>query len=69
VVDAVEGTPTRIESRDPNTVKLLGNVPADGKVSQGILRHRGWRVEKVDLPKLSPNQNMTVLAPAEIEIE
>ena len=69
VVDAVEGTPTRIESRDPNTVKLLGNVPADGKVSQGILRHRGWRVEKVDLPKLSPNQNVAVLAPAEIEIE
>jgi hypothetical protein len=69
VIDAVEGTPTRIESRDPNTVKLLGNVPADGKVSQGILRHRGWRVEKVDLPKMTPNQNMTVLAPAEIEIE
>jgi hypothetical protein len=69
VVDAVEGTPTRIESRDPNTVKLLGNVPADGKVSQGILRHKGWRVEKVDLPKLSPSQNVAVLAPAEIEIE
>ena len=69
VIDAVEGTPTRIESRDPNTVKLLGNVPADGKASQGILRHRGWRVEKVDLPKLNPNQNVSVLAPAEIEIE
>ena len=69
VIDGVEGTATRVESRDPNTVKLLGNVPADGKVSQGILRHRGWRVENVDLPKLSPNQNMMVLAPAEIEIE
>jgi hypothetical protein len=69
VIDAVEGTPTRIESRDPSTVKLLGNVPADGKASQGILRHRGWRVEKVDLPKLNPNQNVSVLAPAEIEIE
>ena len=69
VVDGVEGTPTRIESRDPGMVKLLGNVPPDGKASQGILRHRGWKVEKVDLPKLNPNQNMTVLAPAEIEIE
>jgi hypothetical protein len=69
VVDGVEHTPTRIESRDPNSVKLLGNVPADGNASQGILRHKGWRVEKVDLPKLSPGQNVTVLAPAEIEIE
>ena len=69
IIDAVEGTPTQIESRDPNNVKLLGNVPADGKASQGILRHRGWRVEKVDLPKLNPNQNVSVLAPAEIEIE
>jgi Domain of unknown function (DUF2760) len=69
VIDSVEGTATKIESRDPNIVKLLGNVPADGKVSQGILRHRGWRVEKVDLPKINPNQNVSVLAPAEIEIE
>jgi hypothetical protein len=69
IVDGVEHTPTRIESRDPNTIKLLGNVPADGNASQGILRHKGWRVEKVDLPKLSAGQNVTVLAPAEIEIE
>jgi hypothetical protein len=69
VVDAVEGTPTRIESRDPAMVKLLGNVPPDGKANQGILRHKGWKVEKIDLPKLNANQNMTVLAPAEIEIE
>lgn len=69
VVDGVEHTPTRIETRDPNAVKLLGNVPADGKATQGILRHKGWRVEKVDLPKIAPGQNMTILAPAEIEIE
>lgn len=69
VVDGVEGSVTRIETRDPNAVKLLGNVPADGKASQGILRHKGWRVEKVDLPKLTPSQNPNILAPAEIEIE
>jgi hypothetical protein len=67
VIDGVEGTSTRIQSRDPQTVKLLGNVPADGKASQGILRHKGWRVEKIELPKTTRNQ--TVLAPAEIEIE
>jgi hypothetical protein len=69
IVDGVEHTPTRIESRDPNTIKLLGNVPADGKASQGILRHKGWRVEKVDLPQISPGLDVKVLAPAEIEIE
>jgi hypothetical protein len=68
VIDAVEGTPAKVESRDPNTVKLLGNVPADGKASQGILRHKGWRVEKVDLPKVT-SQSVSVLMPAEIEIE
>lgn len=69
VVDGVEHTPTRIESRDPNSIKLLGNVPADGKASQGVLRHKGWRVENVDLPKIAPGQDVKVLAPAEIEIE
>jgi hypothetical protein len=69
VIDAVEGTRTRIEKNDPNSVKLIGNVPATGKASQGILRHKGWRVDKVDLPKIATSQDAKVLAPAEIEIE
>jgi hypothetical protein len=50
-------------------VKLLGNVPADGKVGGGTLRHRGWRAEKIDLPALLAKQNTSILAPAELEIE
>jgi Domain of unknown function (DUF2760) len=69
VIDAVEGTRTRIEKNDPKSVKLIGNVPANGKASQGILRHKGWRVEKVDLPKILSSQDANILAPAEIEIE
>lgn len=69
IIDGVEHTPTKIESRDPTTIKLLGNVPADGKASQGILRHKGWRVERVDLPKIASGQDVHILAPAEIEIE
>lgn len=69
VIDGVEHTPTRVDSRDPNTVKLLGNVPADGKVTQGILRHKGWRVERVDLPKIASGTNVQILAPAEVEVE
>lgn len=67
VVDGVEGTPTRIESPDPSAVKLIGNVPADGRAPQGILRHKGWRVERIELPRLS--EPARILAPAEIEIE
>ena len=69
VIDAVEGTRTQIGKNDPNSVKLIGNVPANGKASQGILRHKGWRVEKVDLPKIQASQDAKLLAPAEIEIE
>ncbi len=69
VIDGVEGTYTKIESSDPSTVKLLGNVPASGKAAGGTLRHKGWRANRIDLPKLTPAQKAEVLAPAEIEIE
>jgi hypothetical protein len=67
VIDSVENTQTSIPSRDPNTVRLIGN--ADKPAKQGILRHKGWQVAKVSLPKLAASQNVNVLAPAEIEIE
>jgi hypothetical protein len=69
VIDGVEGSYTKIESSDPATVKLLGNVPASGKAQGGILRHKGWKAERVDLPALKASQANSVLAPAEIEIE
>ena len=69
VIDGVEGSYTKLETNDPAVVKLLGNVPATGKAAGGILRHKGWRAEKVDLPALKPSQSNSVVAPAEIEIE
>ena len=69
VIDAVEGSFTKLETNDPATVKLLGNVPVKGKAHGGLLRHKGWRAEKVDLPPLPPGQNASILAPAEVEIE
>ena len=73
LIDGVEGTFTKIEGGaakavDPARIKLLGNVPADGRAPGGLLRHKGWRAEKVELPRTSPNQS-SILAPAEIEIE
>jgi hypothetical protein len=69
VIDGVEGTFTKIDSSDPASVKLLGNVPVSGKAPGGLLRHKGWRAEKIDLPPLAPGQLASILAPAEIEVE
>lgn len=74
VIDGVEGTFAKLDAagpltKDASAIKLLGKVPANGKVQGGTLRHKGWRAEKIDLPALAANQNPAVLAPAEIEVE
>ncbi len=74
VVDGVEGTPTRLaaaglEAKDTARLKLVGNVPADGKVEGGILRHRGWKAETVNLPSMQAGERALIVAPAEIEVE
>jgi hypothetical protein len=74
VIDGVEGSFTKLDSNDPATVKLLGNVPINGKAPGGVLRHKGWKAEKIDLPPIVPTSialgsNAVVIAPAEIEIE
>ncbi len=71
VVDGVEGTYQKLDASktpDPNRIKLIGNVPANGKVPGGTLRHRGWMAGSVNLPPLG-KQDPSVIAPAELEIE
>ncbi len=63
VIDGVEGTYTKAEG---DGIKLIGNVPANGKAPGGTLRHKGWRAENIELPTLPPGK---VIAPAEIEVE
>lgn len=74
VIDGVEGAVTQLSAagalkNDPAAIKLLGNVPADGNVRTGILRHKGWRVERIELPAAPAKANLKILAPAEIEVE
>ncbi|MBV8844255.1 MAG: DUF2760 domain-containing protein [Bryobacterales bacterium] len=66
VIDSVEGTFTKADGLDTSQVKFLGNVPATGKAPGGVLRHRGWKAAKVDLPQAAPG---ALLAPAELEVE
>ena len=68
VIDGIEGTFTRADL-DPSALRLVGNVQPGAKPSGGILRHRGWRASKVDLPSLASKQDASIVAPAEIEIE
>ncbi len=52
---------------DAAEVKLTGNVSGDPPFT-GILRHRGWRAGKLELPTLSSTQDPRIIAPAEVEI-
>jgi hypothetical protein len=66
VIDAVEGDYTKTEGVPAANFKLIGNVPPSGKAPGGLLRHKGWKADKVDLPAATPG---SVVAPAEIEVE
>ena len=66
VIDGVEGTYTKTDGVAIGAIKLIGNVPANGKAAGGLLRHKGWQAAKVDLPAAVPG---AILAPAEIEVE
>lgn len=67
VVDGVEGVYVKTESIGKGAFKLVGNVPPNGKAPGGLLRHKGWKADKVDLPTAPPSGGL--LAPAEIEVE
>lgn len=69
VIDAVEGSPATPPDNNPALVKFVGNIPATGKPSGGLLRHRGWRATAVSLPQLNSRADLAILAPAEIEVE
>jgi hypothetical protein len=70
VIDGVEGTFTKAQGLDAGSLKFVGKVPPGGSAPGGVLRHKGWKAEKVDLPETGPGSlPNNVLAPAELEIE
>lgn len=52
---------------DPNAVKLIGNVTGQPPFT-GVVRHRGWRARKTELPTLSGRLDPALIAPAEVEV-
>lgn len=71
VIDGVEGSYVRLEpgAVDPSAVRFLGKITGQGTAEGGLLRHRGWRACRVELPAPEAGQVPAVIAPAEIEVE
>lgn len=69
VIDTDEGSPTTIAPGfSPESVKLTGRVTGEPPFD-GIVRHKGWRAAKVNVPDLSGVDDAAVIAPAEVEVQ
>lgn len=63
-----EGAQLTLESGFNNQeIRLSGNVVGEAPFT-GQLIHRGWRVTQVNLPKVNPEHELSVVAPAELEV-
>jgi uncharacterized protein DUF2760 len=51
----------------PDEVKLTGGVGGQPPY-EGVLRHRGWRATRLELPRIVGGHDAHVLAPAEVEL-
>jgi hypothetical protein len=68
VVAAEEESEMTVEPGfDPNAIRLTGNVAGEPPF-KGIVRHRGWKAEKVEMPTLSGERDPSIIAPAEVEV-
>jgi hypothetical protein len=66
--DEEEDAPVTIPAGfDATQVRLVGNVVGEPPFS-GTLKHRGWRVQSVRLPRLPEGDAAEIATPAEVEI-
>jgi hypothetical protein len=62
-----EGSTVSVSEPDLAQVKLVGNVSGSAPY-RGVLRHRGWRIESFKLPTRVGDQDLALVAPAEVEL-
>ncbi len=68
VMQEAEGSTVNIPAGfDAHTIRLTGNVAGDPPF-KGEIRHRGWRVARIDLPELMQKQ-YRIVAAAEVEVK
>jgi len=58
---------TLAEGFDASAVRLTGNVVGQAPFT-GDLVHRGWQVTETRLPQVAAGHDLTILAPAEVEL-
>ncbi|MCD4723107.1 MAG: DUF2760 domain-containing protein [Desulfobacula sp.] len=69
VIESEEGEMVTIEPGfDIDSIKLIGNVSGEPPF-EGILKHRGWKAGKKEIPKLSDIRDVAIITPAEVEIQ
>jgi hypothetical protein len=69
VYEEKEGTTVTVPAGfDAGAIRLAGNVKGDPPF-RGVLRHHGWKVERIRLPQMEEQVGHWILAPAEVEIE
>ena len=69
VLESEEGDIVKIDPGfDIDAIKLVGNVSGEPPF-EGVLKHRGWKAGKKELPKLSDIQDSGIIIPAEVEIQ
>lgn len=68
IVDGQEGARVDVPAGfDASAISVSGNVTGDAPYA-GTLRHRGWRVTRLDLPTVPAGADTRVAAPAQVEI-
>ena len=68
VLSQEQGEDITLESGfSPDTIKLVGNVQGEPPF-KGVIRHKGWKIQKMDIPDFSGEQDLDILTPAEVEI-
>ena len=52
---------------DAQAIRLTGNVVGEAPFT-GTLQHGGWRATRIELPSLTEEHDVHVVAPAEVEL-
>ncbi len=68
VMTDIENSKVTIDAGfDAHAIRLTGTVSGEPPFN-GVLRHRGWRVEHIDLPQQMQEREDLIVAPAEVEV-
>lgn len=72
LVDSEEGSNIELKENDKASLyKLVGNYNEENSPKKGILLHKGWKTNKINLPKSFSERKGSlkqIISPAEVEI-